>query len=341
MDVQVDTISMGADGQTLIGNGEVAEMLVKNNFNVNALRPAASANGLQTNAVLRKDEWSRMDQILLEIARKRLVAVDALTSRGLSYDVPNGLGTTILEWEQVSDMDPANVDMSGVTEGEKDRIDFALQSMPLPIIHKDFSINIRALAASRTTGQPLDTAQIAMASTLVTEKVEEMVFLGHATRQGASRIWGLSNHPDRNTGSVAANWDLVGTTGEQKLGDLIAMVSAAAVDNMYGPFGVFIPQAAYNFLGQDFKTNSDKATLSRLMELVGIDFIKPSKDVPAGAVLMVQLSSDVIDEVIGLQPTVVQWDSKGGMIKNFKVMAIMIPRVRSTITSQSGLVHYS
>lgn len=329
--VNIDIISSTPQGN-LIGSGPVAQRLLQANFNINALR---------TNDVLRKDEWVAMDNVLVEIARKQLVAVNELIARDLRFGIGNGLGTTILEWEDVSDMDPANVSMSGITEGERDTLDFTLNSMPLPIIHKDFNINIRKLEASRTTGQPLDQAQISMASTLVMEQIELMVFLGHATREGNARIFGLTTEPNRNTGSVTANWDTPATTGANKLTDILAMIDQMTTDNMYGPYGIFIPVTAHNNLQDDFKAESDKTEMSRLLEVAGIEFIKPSKDVPAGAVIMVQLTKDVIDEVIGLQPTIVQWESHGGMTVNFKVMAIMIPRVRSTQTNQSGVTHFS
>jgi uncharacterized linocin/CFP29 family protein len=328
--VQIDTIS--AQGGGMVGSGSVAQLLMNNNFDLSALR---------TNTVLRKDEWLAMDTALIEIARKRLVAVGELVSRGLTFNIPNGLGTTILEWERVSDMEPAEVSMSGITEGERDTFQFDLASMPLPIIHKDFNINIRKLEASRKVGQPLDVAQAQMASTLVSEATEEMVFIGNATREGTARIYGLTDQPDRNTGSVTANWDTPATTGAQKLTDVLAMIASAQGDNMYGPYGFFVPQVAHLNLQDDFKANGDKTEMSRLMEIDGVSFIKASKDVPAGAVLMVQLTSDVIDEVIGMQPTVVQWESNGGFTQNFKVMSIMIPRIRSTQSGQSGVVHYS
>ena len=329
--VQVDTISLNRQG-AIVGHGSVAQRLMEADFNINALR---------TNDVLRKDQWKAIDNVLIEVGRKRLVIVQELVSRGLVHRIGNGLGTTILEWEQVTDMEPADVSMSGITEGERDILEFTLQSMPLPIIHKDFNINIRKLRASQNSGQPLDLAQAEMAATLVMEQIELMVFAGHATRVGASQIYGLQTEPNRNTGSVTNNWDLAGTSGENKLTDTIAMIDALQTDHMYGPYGLWVPQAAHNFLQQDFKSNSDKSTMSRLLETTDLSFIKPSRDVTAGTVVMHQLSRDVLDEVVGLEPTVVQWETNGGMTMNFKVMAIMVPRARSTVTSQSGVVIYS
>lgn len=327
--VNIDTIS--AQSGRIVGAGPVAQRLLQSGFNINSLR---------TNDVLRKDEWKQMDDILLAVARRRLVAVNELVSRGLTYNIGNGLGTTILEWEQVSDMDPANVSMSGVTEGERDTLDFTLQSMPLPIIHKDFNINIRKLEASRSRGQSLDMAQAELSATLVMEQIESMVFLGHATREGTARIFGLTTETNRNTGSVTANWSTV-ATGENMLTDVLAMIDKMITDNMYGPYGLFVSPAAFVRMGGDFKAASDKSIINRLLEVPGLEFIRPSKDLTGTVVVMVQLTRDVIDEVVGLQPTIVQWETQGGMTVNFKVMAIMIPRVRSTVTGQSGVAHYS
>lgn len=328
--VNIDTIHLDGNGRVQ-GSGNVAQMLAANNFNVNALR---------TNDVLRKDEWVAMDNVLIEIGRKRLVAIQEMASRGLTYNISNGLGTTSLEWEQVSDMEPAEVSMSGITEGENDTLDFALQNIPLPIIHKDFNINIRKLEASRSTGQSLDLAQVEMASRLVAEATEEMFFKGHGTQVGASKIYGLLNAPHRNEGA-ASDWDVSGTTGETKVNDLISMIMAAQNDHMYGPFGLWITNAAMNHLNLDYKSNGDKTQYTRLLELEGIDFIRSSRDIPASNIVLQQLTRDVADVVVGLQPTIVQWESNGGMTQNFKVLSIMIPRVRSTVTEQSGIVHFT
>ncbi len=327
---QVDIIS--SQGGVLRGSGDVAMRLLQSNFNIGALR---------TNAVLRKDEWSQLDTVLVEVARQRTPLVQSLIDAGLGFPITNGLGTTILEWEQVGDMDPANVSMDGVTRGEQDILEFTLQSMPLPIVHKDFTINIRKLLASRTLGQPLDTAQAALAGRLVAEKIENMVIAGHATRVGSARIYGLNTEGNRNTGSQTADWDTPATTGEQIVTDVLAMIAALEADFMFGPYSLIVNYDSWNNLLDDYKANSDRTVLERIMAIPQITKVIPSTDMPASQSILFQLTSDVIDEVIGLQPTTVEWETQGGMMLHFKVMAIMIPRVRSTVTNQSGIVVFS
>ena len=77
-----------------------AQKLIANNMDVSALR---------TNAVLRKDEWEQLDAALISVARERLTAAADLMDRGLVYNVPNGMGTTIVQHETVSEMTEAQV----------------------------------------------------------------------------------------------------------------------------------------------------------------------------------------------------------------------------------------
>lgn len=331
--LQIDVVS--ANGKGIFGNGTVAQRLLASGFATNSLR---------TNDVLRKDEWIHYDTKVVEIARKRLVGVGDLISKGLTLPIANPLGTTRIEWETMSDMDPADVSMSGVTPGQKDRVEYNLTGVPLPIIHKDFSINIRALEASRKTGMPLDTTQAQLAATLVSEKCEEMLFKGYSNLvMQNSTIYGYTTAPNRNTGSIS-NWASGATTGETIVDNVLSMILALQTDNKYGPYALYVPLDYYNRLLDDFKANSDKSTLKRLMEIPDLESIKISKDLTGGAsgeVILVQMSSDVVDIVDGMQPTVLQWESAGGFVVNFKVMAIMVPRFKSDAATQSGIAHFS
>jgi uncharacterized linocin/CFP29 family protein len=327
--VGLDTLTLGPDG--VRGAGFVANALLKSGFDINALR---------TNDILRKEDWLHFDNTVVEVARARLNGVGALLSAGLRFDLPNALGQMILQWEDMSDMTPAEIDMSGVTEGERDRLAFGLKSMPLPIIHKGFELNIRHLRASQNSGTPLDVSHAEWASRMVSETVETLLFAG-ATNPAVlgGVIYGLRTHPNRKTDSQTANWNVA--TGAQILDDVLDALAVlqAGANAMYGPYGIFVPYDAFINMGNDFKAESDKTIIQRIREIPGISFITPVVDLPAGQSIIVQLTNDVVQEVVGLQPTLVQWETMGGMKFHFKVIAIMVPRVRATQTLQSGVMH--
>lgn len=317
-------------GSGLQGSGLVAQALMQNNFSVESLR---------VEGVLRKDEWVNFDEAVVEVATKRLVAVADLMNAGLTYGVQNALGVTKVEWERVSEMTDAEISMGGITQGQNDRVTYDLQSVPLPIIHKDFHINIRALEASRTTGQSLDTTQAEIAARIVSEKIESLLFDGSDIAGSTNKIYGYKTAPNRTTGSTTA--DFASATGAQIVGDVLDMINDAQNDNMYGPYVLYVTNAGYINMGDDYKAESDKTILQRVLEIPGIQAVRPSKDLAAGEAILVQMTRDVVDMVNGIEPTTVQWDSHGGFMVNFKVLAIMVPRIKSDKNSQSGIVHYT
>jgi hypothetical protein len=121
------------------------------------------------------------------------------------------------------------------------------------------------------------------------------------------------------------------------------MIGVAHADNMYGPYQLYVPIAAYVHLNMDFKANSDKSILARLLETPSLRGIKATSQLSASNIVLVQFSSDTVDWLDGVQPTVVMWESQGGMLVHFKVLAIGAPRIKAdgASTPQSGIVHYS
>lgn len=325
---QLDFAVGGAS--TLDFPASVAHKLLASGFNVNVLR---------TQDVLRKDEWILLDQTVVTIARDRLILAGDLLSRNLRFDVPNPLGTTRIEWERLGDFTPAEVNMSGVSEASRDRATYDLKSMPFPIIHKDFRINIRALAASRNRGESLDVTNAGLAARMVAEKIDDIVMNGTTIAQTNGIIYGYLNAPNRNVGSVTATWATA--TGEQIAADVLDMITAAIGANMYGPYVIYVPYNVFVHMGDDYKDASDKTIMQRVMEIPGIEAVRPTNRLTAPNVLLIQMTSDVVDMVSGMQPTVLQWESHGGMVTNFKVMSMMVPRIKDDKADQSGITHFS
>ena len=301
-----------------------------------------NTNALRTNAVLRKDEWKQYDTAVIKAAQVRLVGVADVMARGLVYRINNGLGTTVLEYETESDVEAASVNMSGVTKGNNDTVEWDIAYMPLPIIHKDFQINIRKLNSSRTTGQSLDTVTAELSARKVAEKIEEALFTGLSTyTYGGGVIYGLMDEPNRNLGSLTANWDDSAASGTTILADILAMKQASIDDRHYGPWAVYVPTNFETPLDEDYVSGYPKTVRSRLQEIDGIEFVKVADKLTADNVIMVQMTSDVVRMVEGLPLTTVEWTSEGGMIFKFKVMTINIPQIRADQDLRSGVMHWS
>jgi uncharacterized linocin/CFP29 family protein len=173
---------------------------------------------------------------------------------------------------------------------------------------------------------------------LVAEATEKMVIAGHTTRVGASQIYGLDTVPNSSAVTMTNLWDTT-TTAVEYVTDVLASIAALQADYMYGPYALLVNYTTWNRMQNDYiATDITGQTIAqRVAGIEGIQTIIPSHDIAANNAYVFQLSRDVIDEVIGMQPTVVQWESQGGMQLHFKVMSIMIPRVRWTQTLQSGV----
>ena len=314
-----------------ISGGFVAQQLMRNGFNINALR---------TNDTLRKDEWKLYDTAIVSIAKTRLIGVADLMSRGLSMKLPNALGVTRLEWETDTDMTPASVGMSGIQRGQDDRIEFSMTGIPIPIIYKDFTLNIRHLEASRRSGQPLDTRMAEKAGRSVSEKIEDILWNGYAGLGTNNIVYGYTTAAQRNTYTLTGNWGTT-ATGAQMLADVQAMIAKAFDDHMYGPFMIYCSINAGINLDNDFKVNGDKTIRERILQVEGIAGIRSTANLANNQVLLVQMTPDVVQMIDGIQPTMVQWDSHSGMVTNFKILAIMLPRFRNDSEGQSGIVHGS
>jgi len=331
-------------------SGSAARRLIDNNMDVGALRPYIGQDGrsymtvngqvreFHGNALLRKDEWKYLDTTIVETARRELGVVNDLRAAGLSRNVGD-LGTTIVEYERSGDLGPARVDMSGTTRGDEDTLAFDLAGVPLPITHKQFRLNLRRLLASRKMGQGLDVSQAALAARIVAQTLEDKVFNGVEGMSIDGRsVAGLLTHSDRNTGDLTAAWD---ASGAKPLQDVQAMIALSRKANYRGPYNLYVPDEYYTMLSDDYKAESDKTWLERILALPSINSVQATSAITGDDVVLVQMTSDVIELGEAQDITTVDWDEQGGFEAHFKVFAGIVPIIKSTYSGQSGVTHFS
>jgi len=295
---------------------------------------------INTNATLRRDEWKQLDEAILKISESRLGGVQDLVANGLVYNLGNAMGTTVLEWHDVSDAMEASLTMDGVTRSQGDRPSFGVHYLPIPIIHVDYEINARVLAASRSLGNPLDTTAAERAARKVNEKLEEMLFTNTTYTFGGGTIYSYINHPDRNTVSLSANWDSSSKTAAQILADVISMKQESINNYHYGPWMLYIPTAYETILDEDYDTTTPGTTIrERILKVSGIKGVKVIDTLPANNVLLVQMTSDVVRLVRGMGITNVEWTTEGRFVNKYKVLTIQVPQIRSDQNGKSGIVH--
>lgn len=319
-------------------DGKPYEMVYKggDRLNVNSYEQR-----LVTNATLRYDEWRTLDDVVIKVAEERLVGFDDLRSAGLVKPLGNAMGTTVLTWEEMSDSMEANVSIDPVKRGRNDTPDFSTAHIPIPIVHSDYQISDRILQESRNRGSGLDTLNAERAARKVAEKLEDMLFGSTATMTyGGGTIHSYISHPDKNTVSLAIDWDGSGITAAKIKDDVLAMKQAAIDAGYYGPYMLYVPTAYETVLDDDYSVSgtSTQTIRQRIESLNNIKGIKVVDKLAANTVLLVTMQSDVVDLIDGMGFQNVQWNSEGGFVHHYKVMTIQVPRVKSDYNNASGIV---
>jgi hypothetical protein len=296
---------------------------------------------------LRPMEWKELDEGVLSVTRERLSGFDYLIGKGLVKNLPNAMGTTVLEWHSASDSQEAILSMDAVTRSLGDRTVFKQHFLPIPIIHADYEINSRVLAVARNSGNGIDTSEAEHAARRIMEKKEDMLFtdvtysFGDKGDNGRNSIYSLVNYPDRNPVVMSLAWDDSAKTAAEIVNDVVRMKDASIAARHYGPFTLFIPTLYDSILDQDYSTSgaSIMTIRERIMKLDQVNEIKVVDRLAADNVLLVQLTPNVIRIINGMPLQNIEWTTEGTMIHKYKVLTIQVPQIRSDYDGRCGITH--
>src|SRR2546421_913357 len=126
-------------------------------------------------APLRGDQWTALDQAVVQTARAILVGRRFITLVG-----PFGPGVEALPGDTLAGTTAGQIDLLGNAEGEAVGI-AQRRYLPVPLIYKDFWVHWRELEAHRQLGLPLDTGKAAAAAATCAQVEDRLVFDGDTT----------------------------------------------------------------------------------------------------------------------------------------------------------------
>lgn len=332
---------LGDDGQTYFTVYQGGDRTKEESYRVFS-RDQVKHLGIQVNATLRRDEWKQLDQAILAAAHIRLGGIQDLLDAGLTYNLTNPMGTTVLEHHTINESMEAEVSMDPAVRSRKDRPNYTTVYTPIPVIHADFSISSRALEASRKLGNPLDVDAVQEATRVVMEKREQLLFNINETAYtfGGGSIYSYLDHPQRNQYSLTGAWS--GLTGAQILADVLGMVQASIADRHYGPWMLYIPTAYQTVLSNDYVSGYPKSIRDRILEVEGIKGIKVIDTLPANNVVLPEMLPGTVRLINGMGIQVVQWQVGSSLSPTeYKVLCIQVPQVRGDQAGKCGVVHGS
>lgn len=296
-----------------------------------------------TAASLTYDAWKTFDNVVIRTLYDRLKAFADIRARNLEYRLPNGMAHTMLAYQKMGDLTRATVSMDPVRRSETDRPTSDIAYFPLPIIHKDFDVSARELMTSRQGLMPLDTTNAALAARKVAEEIEDMT-IGTVVpfKYGGNYVYGYRTFPQR-----ATKTDMTvptGSNGPTVINDILALRQLLIDDKHYGPYVLYFNSQWSQYLDNDFSTAKGSDTLrQRIRRIEGIEDVITLDRLPTTRweCLLVEMMESNVRAVIGMDVQTVQWESQGGMMRHFKVMAMQSAQLRPDTAGTSGVAHGS
>lgn len=297
-------------------------------------------------------EWIYTDERVTTVARQRLSAWADLR-RVATITIP-GMSNMTYEYESMTDPGEAVKDMDAIADARNDAPLFKPRSVPLPITHSDFFFTERRIATSRNKGQAVSTTMAEAAGRRVAEMIEKTYIgtetgitfgtqtAGYGTHDGTSTEYGLTNYPNRTTKTDLTT--PLGSNPEAIMTDVLEMIDLLQADNFFGPYVLYHSTGYSRFLNDDyFRTGSTSAVRTvrdRIMDIEGISAIKRLDYLTSGyQLILVQLTSEYLEAINGMEVTTVQWESQGGLRKNWKVMTIQVPVLKADYNGNTPIVH--
>lgn len=309
--------------------------------------------GNATSTTLLKGDWEKIDAEVYGIAMGRMNLMNLFVGAGLTIPL-DGMGVTRFSWQRMGKMGQARMDMDMMTTTEKDRMEFDTQSIPVPIISSSWDVNMRYLAETRKMGRPIDTIYAYWAAYAVASKGEDILVNGAGGfKADGGQIYGLRDTPVAITATISTDWTDSSVTGEDIVDEVSSFVAELRAKKHYGPYVLILPDRYSRKLSKDYKAQSDKSIMARLLEkeseqltlnISRIEFSEQINDDPtddtkySNELYLVEMNKATVAIIDGMPLTDFQWQVKGPIVTEHKVAMIRVPLFRNDMEGQSGIL---
>ncbi len=211
-----------------------------------------SENLLRDDAPLTNDEWNLVDQIVVKVARGRLV-----DRKFISIFGPLGAGLQSVHQDIFAGVDAGEVELMGEEEIHPVHPE-ARSFLPIPLIYKDFVIHWRDIETSRRFGIPLDISAVAGAANFVAQAEDNFILNGNERLC----IEGLMNAKWRNTVPLL-NWDDMG----QAFQNVVDATRKLIDEGFYGPYAMVVSPNMFSKM-QRVYDNTGVLEINQVRELI-------------------------------------------------------------------------
>lgn len=274
-------------------------------------------------APLSHEDWEKLDKIVVETARKRLVGRRFITIRG-----PLGVGIQVIQKSS----------LSGIAGDEEIKVS-KRENLSIPMISKDFRLYWRDIESSKRLGMPLELGPAAAASAVCAQMEDRLIFTGlplspsfhsrvnfakgcaHEGEECECPGQGLLNVDGRNE-LETAGWEEPGSAFQDAVAAIEKLISAGC----YEPYAMVVSPAMYAKLHRMMTGQGARLEIAFIKELM-TDGIYQSPVLKANEGVVVATSLENLDLVIG-QDLITAYLGIDNMDHPFRIFETVLLRIR-------------
>ncbi len=259
---------------------------------------------------LRAEEWARLNETVIQVARRSLVG-----RRFLDLYGPLGPGVQTVAHDEFSGVSPGAVDIVGEHDTAPVFTDVR-RYLTIPIIYKDFLLHWRDIELARGHNTPLDVSAAAGAAAFCAQQEDELIFYGDQ-KMGYE---GLLNATGRLTVDLG-DWTEPGA-------GYMSIVEATRKLNEhghYGPYAVVVSPRLYSLLHRIYE-KTGVLEIETIRQLA-VDGVFQSNRIRGDTGVVISTGRENLDLAVGMDMTTAYLGAER-MNHPFRVLESLVLRIK-------------
>ena len=290
------------------------------------------------NGTVRHEDFLVIMDKIIEVRRRELTGITDLKNAGLTMTA--SISDQLIGFENINEFQEAIQEMNPGSFDNNDTV-FTEDFVPNPITHSSFQVPWRqqGFAYKSSLGMSESLRQVA-------ERLEETLFNGNSAidvtfNATSFPIFGYTTHPNRGVDTIS-DWTLPASS------ELIITETNTALGLMFSDQGgigndsvvQYVANDIWTNLQNDFKANSDKSIMTRLMEISQIKEVKPGEKLAAGTCVLVEMLERTVQLGIAQDIIVVPHIKTNPLApQDLIVYAAMVHHIKKDSAGNTGIMH--
>jgi len=329
----------------LIAQGDLRNQIVANHSQKDAFWNKHLINNSEGQVVnaqgaLHYDDYKELTDDVVKVREFPQVGAFYRSFMGAGLSRPMAIGKTLIDYKDMNAFGEATTSMDAANrETEQNNYDQVL--VPLPIFHKDFVIPWREEGFSYKESDGVMESQFR-----VMETRDKVLLLGESSiKVNGQELYGYTNHP-ATIQKPAGISDWADPTNATKVyEEAVSLFSDLFQTGKVGGANSVMMWVASDILtALQYKSSANKSndlTLQQdLQNIAQLSGIEMHQDLPAGSVLLVEMSPRTSDIAVASDVIAMPWQRMNQLEDmRFSIMAACTPRIKRDRNGVTGILY--